>query len=217
MQSPMNAPADSCIFLLSPASVHGKRAQLLCREAAAFPLAQRVREGGAPLADVFSFVSGLYFRGKVAYARAFGRAPAGVPGACVITSSRGLVDLDATVTRNDLAEFAAVPISSESRRFCEALEASARGLRSRMDGRTRVVLLGSVATGKYIDTLVQAFGERLHYPVEFVGRGDMSRGSLMLRCAESGTELTYVPVDERSRHGPRPPRLEPRRWPKPAW
>jgi hypothetical protein len=213
----MDAPAGFCIFLLSPANANGKRSQLLFREAAAFALARQVRAGGAPLADVFSFVSGLYFRGKVAYARAFGRPPAGGAGAYVITSSRGLVELDTTITLDDLAEFATVPISNDSRPFCEALERTARALGSRIDESTRVVLLGSVATGKYIDTLIRSFGERLRYPLEFIGRGDMSRGSLMLRSAESGSELTYVPVDERSRHGPRPPRLEPRRWPRPAY
>jgi hypothetical protein len=217
MQSAMNAPAPTCVFLLSPASAHGRRAQFLFREQASFPLAIRVRSGGAPLADVFSFVSGLYFRGKVAYARAFARPPQNVPGALVITSSRGLVDLDAQVTLEDLAEFATVPIAKDSVAFRTALEKTARDLHDRLDASTLVVLLGSVATGKYIDTLIEAFSERLRYPSEFIGRGDMSRGSLMLRCADGGNELTYVPVDDRSRHGPRPPRLEPRRWPRPAW
>jgi hypothetical protein len=53
------------MFLLSPASTHGRRAQLLFRDAAAFPIATAVRSpGGAPLGDVFAFLSGLYFRGN---------------------------------------------------------------------------------------------------------------------------------------------------------
>src|SRR5690606_20239197 len=61
------------VFLLSPAHCGGRRAQLLLNEAAEFPLAQRIRSPeGAPLGEVFSFLSGLYFRGKLTYARRFG-------------------------------------------------------------------------------------------------------------------------------------------------
>ena len=64
------------IFLLSPASCGGKRAALLFNDRAEFDIARRVREGtGAPLGEVFSFLSGLYFRGKITYARAFQNAP----------------------------------------------------------------------------------------------------------------------------------------------
>ncbi|HEY2931322.1 MAG TPA: hypothetical protein VGK99_06200 [Acidobacteriota bacterium] len=57
--------------------------------------------------------------------------------------------------------------------------------------------------------LLSVFGERLLFPAEFLGRGDMSRGGLMLRCARSGSELTYVAVSGAVRNGPRPPKLEP--------
>jgi len=215
MDSP-SRPQPTRVFLLSPASCGGRRAQLLLRDAAAFPLARQVRSGGAALADVFTFLSGLYFRGKVAYARAFARAPHDTEPALVITSSRGLVPLDANVTIDDLREFAAVPIGSDSAHYRSALERTARALEALIDDETRVVLLGSIASGKYVDTLLDIFGERLRFPEEFVGRGDMSRGSLMLRCAEAALELTYVPIDGRARHGTRPPRLEPRRWPRPV-
>jgi hypothetical protein len=33
----------------------------------------------------------------------------------------------------------------------------------------------------------------------------------MLRCADEGRELSYVPVAGAVRHGKRPPKLEPRR------
>jgi hypothetical protein len=72
------------------------------------------------------------------------------------------------------------------------------------------VLLGSIASDKYVDLLLEVFGERLLFPAEFVGRGDMSRGGLMLRCATAGVEMSYLPVAGAKRHGPRPPRL-PRR------
>jgi hypothetical protein len=39
----------------------------------------------------------------------------------------------------------------------------------------------------------------------------MSRGGLLLRHASDGVELDYVPVLGTSRHGVRPPKLEPLR------
>ena len=60
-----------------------------------------------------------------------------------------------------------------------------------------------------MDVLLDAFGERLVFPIAFVGRGDMSRGGLLLRHAREGRELEYVPVRGAVRHGQRPPKLEP--------
>src|SRR5438093_629722 len=61
------------LFLLSPASASGRRAEILLRDQAQFDLARRLRSAeGVPLGDVFSFLSGLYFRGKLAYATRFG-------------------------------------------------------------------------------------------------------------------------------------------------
>ncbi len=74
-------------------------------------------------------------------------------------------------------------------------------------GDPHCVLLGSVASAKYTAPLLEVFGERLLFPVDFVGRGDMSRGGLMLRHARSGIELPYVPVRGAQLHGTRPPRL----------
>jgi hypothetical protein len=65
--------------------------------------------------------------------------------------------------------------------------------------------------GKYVDLLLPIFGDRLMFPVHFVGRGDMSRGGLMLRCVTAGLELPYVPLAGAIRHGERPPKLEPLR------
>ena len=60
------------IFLLSPAYAGGERARMILRDQAQFPLARKLHEkSGAPIADVFTFLSGLYFRGKIAYANAF--------------------------------------------------------------------------------------------------------------------------------------------------
>ena len=179
--------------------------------AARFPLATQLRtDEGASLGEVFSFVSGLYFRGKVAYARAFARPPAGVSGALVITTNRGLLPADATVTVADLRDMGCVDIDKNEKRYRRPLARDIRAL-AKSDADCEFVLLGSVATGKYVDALVETLGERLLFPAEFVGRGDMSRGGLMLRCADEGRELTYVPVAGAVRHGKRPPKLELRR------
>jgi hypothetical protein len=194
------------IFLLSPAFCGGKRAQLLLSEKAAFPLARRLAEpAGAPIGEVFSFVSGLYFRGKVAYAREFARGSDSHPTILVITPTRGMVGLDMPVGREALIEFAMIDIAEKDARFITPFERDAAILASRYEGE--LVLLGSVATGKYVDVLVELFGPRLLFPVDFVGRGDMSRGGLMLQRVREGRELNYVPVTGAVRHGRRPPRL----------
>ena len=76
---------------------------------------------------------------------------------------------------------------------------------------TTVVLLGSIATNKYVAPLLRVFDEGLLFPREFIGRGDMSRGGLMLRHAQQGEELEYIPVANAVRHGKRPPKLSPLR------
>src|SRR5438477_13153763 len=70
-----------------------------------------------------------------------------------------------------------------------------------------IVLLGSIATPKYVEPLLGIFGERLLFPSEFVGRGDMSRGGLLLRCLREQVELKYVPVNGTVRNGTRPAKL----------
>ena len=198
------------VFLLSPASCAGKRAQILLRPEASFPLAERLRGEGVALGEAFSFLSGLYFRGKLAYAQAFARPPQGLDGALIITTNRGLLRPDTVVRHHDLCAFGTVPIDARDGRYRVPLEHAARALADA--GTHRVVLLGSVASDKYVDVLLDIFGERLLFPEEFVGRGDMSRGSLMLRKAEEGVELNYIPVAGAVRRGTRPPKLEPRRW-----
>jgi hypothetical protein len=159
------------------------------------------------LGEVFSFLSGLYFRGKLAYARQFAQATTRHPGLLIITPTRGLVEPDSPVTVGDLNEFASVNIDEDDARYSAPLQRDLERLLA-ADRTIEAVLLGSVATGKYVEVLTEGLGERLLFPVEFVGRGDMSRGGLMLRCAREGRELTYVPVAGAVRHGPRPPRLE---------
>lgn len=205
---------ESRIFLLSPAFCGGRRAQLVLRDAASFPLAKQLRTPhGAPLGEVFSFLSGLYFRGKMAYVQAFAQPPEGLPSALVITPTRGLVPPESRVTVDLIREFAEEgDISLGNARFRAPLETHARALDEAAGPATRYVLLGSIASDKYVDVLARIFGERLLFPVDFVGRGDMSRGGLMLRAAADGPELEYAPVLGAVRKGARPPKLAPRRW-----
>jgi hypothetical protein len=195
------------IFLLSPANAAGIRARIVASENASFELAMRLRSEGAPLGEVFSFISGLYFRGKLAYAQRFAEARNGIPGAFVITASGGLIPPETMITAEDLAAISAASISTTDRRYREPLERDSRAICEKAGPKCEVVLLGSIATPKYVEPLMGIFGERLLFPIEFVGRGDMSRGGVMLRSARSGEELTYVPVASAVRHGPKPPKL----------
>ena len=203
------------IFLLSPANCGGTRAKRVVSDEAQFPLAEQLRTpAGASLGEVFSFVSGLYFRGKLAYARRFSNPPdptdrvvAG--GVLVITPNAGLRAADVAVTRESIQAFAGEPIDLANASYRRPLEQGARTLCSSIGPDCDVVLLGSIASGKYVDILDAVFGERLLFPSDFVGRGDMSRGGLMLRSAASREELPYVPVRGAVRHGKRPPKLGP--------
>jgi len=191
------------VFLLSPAHCGGERAQLLFSPRARFDLACRLRSGeGAPLGEVFSFLSGLYFRGKLAYASTFG-----LP--LVITTNAGLRPADDRVTLETLRLAARVDIKAGNPRYRRPLLASAKAVAEWLGPGGTVTLLGSIASDKYVGVLLGVFGERLTFPAEFVGRGDMSRGGLLLRCVRERQELSYVPVAGAVRHGPRPPRLAP--------
>jgi hypothetical protein len=177
------------------------------RREARFNLAKRLRETeGAPIGDVFSFLSGLYFRGKLAYARQFARPPEGTEGVFVITASAGLLPAGAFVTLEHLRGFARVEIDAANPRYRRPLARASKELAARLNG-CEIVLLGSIASGKYVDILGKVFGERLLFPSDFVGRGDMSRGGLLLRRAREGRELEYQPILGAVRHGPRPAKL----------
>ncbi len=200
------------VFVLSPASCSGERARMVLREKARFDLARRLRSReGVALGEIFSFLSGLYFRGKLAYANTFARSPGGVDGVLVITPNRGLRPAREMVRLETLRSFARVPIDLEEPRYTRPLRHDAQDLAARAGEDCDVILLGSVATDKYLGILGFALGPRLKFPAEFVGRGDMSRGGLMLRCIEEGRELQYLPFGSGPRHGPAPPRLVPRR------
>ena len=200
------------IFLLSPANCGGNRARIIMSERATFDLAARLRTSGAPVGEVFAFLSGLYFRGKLAYGRAFACPPDGVEldggGVFVITPNAGLRSPDTVVTLEAIQKFASVDVSVDNPAYRRPLERSARALAEEI-GDCPVVLLGSIASPKYVDVLLRIFGDRLMFPEAFGGRGDMSRGGLLLRSVAAREELTYVPVAGAVRHGARPPRLDP--------
>jgi hypothetical protein len=196
------------IFLLSPASCSGLRARLVLAHRARFALAARLRgPEGVPVGEVFSFLSGLYFRGKHTYAKAFARPPEGLPGVLVITAGEGLLTAAEPATAARLRRWARVSIDVEEPRYRRPLARDARALAERAGPDAEFVLLGSIATGKYVDVLAEVFGGRLLFPREFVGRGDMSRGGLLLRSAREGRELEYMPVAGAIRRGSRPPKL----------
>jgi hypothetical protein len=195
------------VFLLSPAYTGGERARLLLRPEATFDLAVRLRNQGLPLGDAFAFMSGLYFRGKLAYAWAFAAPPSGIPGAFVITSGYGLLSPDTVITIGQLHEIASIPIDAADARYRRPLEQACRTLYESAGSACDFVLLGSVATAKYLEPMAAIFGDRLLFPTDFVGRGDMSRGGLMLRCASAGEQLAYAPTGNLTWHGSRPPKL----------
>jgi hypothetical protein len=195
------------MFLLSPAYCAGRRASILLSDDATLPLAAELRAGTLTLGAAFTFLSGLYFRGKLTYARAFSEA---ADATRVITPTRGLQSPELPVTAALLREFASVDVNADDPRYRRPLERDLIQLTGRLDRATRVVLLGSVATGKYVDVLAAALGPRLHYPAAFIGRGDMSRGGLLLRSVTAATELEYAVLDPGLvRRGPRPPKLAP--------
>jgi hypothetical protein len=162
---------------------------------ASFALARALQSpGGAPLGAVFSFVSGLYFRGKLTYAKAFGRSAVGEPSAYVMLAGGGLCSPDEPVTLAQLRAWKQVSVSEKNPHFTAPLLRHASLLLDRHDDGARFVLLGSVASNKYVAPLLEVFSERLLFPAVFAGMGDMSRGSLMLRAARDGRELDYAPV-----------------------
>jgi hypothetical protein len=194
------------VFLLSPAKVSGARAGLLLNPNASFALAREFQSRGLPLAEVFTFASGLYFRGKITYARHFAQSANDIV-VRVITTNAGLVDPERIVTPEDLRAFGTVDIHEDDPRYHGPLRRDAEALAKRLGKNGLAVLLGSIATAKYRDVLVDTFGDRLVFPSDFVGRGDMSRGALLLRAAAADRELPYSVVRGAIFKGKRAPRV----------
>jgi hypothetical protein len=177
------------VFLLSPASLTGLRARQLVSPRAKFEAARLYRSPeGVPIAVAFAFMSALYFRGKIAYALQF--APA--PDIYVIAPGFGLVPPDWRITEERLKVMRKTPVDVSRRSYVKPLVRDSLALAESLTADGQVVLLGSVATGKYVDVLQPVFGERLRFPAIFAGLGDMSRGGLLLRAARANKELEYT-------------------------
>lgn len=195
------AAKQSCdlVYLLSPGHSAGRRARMLLSPTANFELAQRLRETGITLGEAFSFMSSLYFRGKLGYAATFSQNAAALPGTLIITSSRGLLSPETIVKLPELEEISSEPILADNPRYRDPLERDLRQLSDSMGSHCRAVLLGSIATKKYIPLLLEILGERLVVPRAFIGLGNMQRGALLLQCSRNRRELEYVRVAEISR------------------
>ncbi|MGZ8866810.1 MAG: hypothetical protein ACXW2P_00600 [Thermoanaerobaculia bacterium] len=190
----MSAPK---VFLLSPASLNGIRAKQLMSPRAKFDAAQLYRSPeGVPIAIAFAFMSALYFRGKIAYAMHFTE-----PGhVFIIAPGFGLVPPDWRITEDRMKVMRRTPVDVSKRTYVKPLVRDASEIATTKPD-SEVVLLGSVATGKYVDVLQPVFGDRLRFPAAFAGLGDMSRGGLMLRAVRAGRELEYTTLSS-PRHRP---------------
>jgi hypothetical protein len=183
------------IFLLSPANLKGAKAQRLCAPESVSQLSTRLRSGSMTVAELFSFASSLYFRGKLSYAQTFSAPPEGLEGSYLITSCRGLLSPETPIDLASFKELASgAAIDPDDDRYRVPLQRDAAALRARLGDVAKVILLGSVATPKYIKPLLEVFGRRLLFPSAFAGRGNMSRGGLLLQCVRERKELSYVPV-----------------------
>ncbi|HYC89563.1 MAG TPA: hypothetical protein VEO54_10170 [Thermoanaerobaculia bacterium] len=181
------------IFLVSPANLSGLRAKQLASPRAKFQTALRYQSPeGVPIADAFAFMSALYFRGKIAYARHFADPPDGV---LIITSGYGLVPPDWPLNEERLKRMKKIDVDVASRSYTKPLRDHAKQLASMLQPDAQVVLLGSVATGKYVDVLKPILGPWLRFPKLFAGLGDMARGGLMLRAVRANHELEYTTLD----------------------
>ncbi|HYG63838.1 MAG TPA: hypothetical protein VEL74_14770 [Thermoanaerobaculia bacterium] len=186
------------IFLLSPASASGVRASQLTSPRAGFSTARQFRSPeGVPIEEAFTFMSSLYFRGKITYARHFAAPPDGFPGdgILVIAPGFGLVPPEWPLTIERMRRLSRTPVDLKSRSYCLPMRGHAQQLADNLPPDARVILLGSIATGKYVDLLLPVFGDRLLFPRAFVGAGDMKRGGLMLRAVREDTELDYSTLD----------------------
>jgi hypothetical protein len=194
----------SKIFLISPANLSGLRAKQLISPRAEFEAARMYRSAeGVPIALAFAFMSALYFRGKITYSLHFAEPPPSLEdrGIYVIAPGYGLVPPEWAINEERMKVMARTPVDVKTRSYRKPLERAAAAIAERIEDDAQVVLLGSVATGKYVDILAPVFGSRLRFPAAFAGLGDMSRGGLMLRAVRENRELQYVTLDAPRRRG----------------
>ena len=189
------------VFLLSPASPSGVRAEQLTSPRARFGAAERYRSPeGVTIEEAFTFMSSLYFRGKITYARHFAAPPPELAfgteddGILVIAPGFGLLPPSWRLTEERMRKLRRTPVDLKNRSYCEPLRQHAEQL-GEIAPAAKVILLGSVATGKYVDLLRPVFGDRLLFPRDFAGAGDMKRGGMLLRAVREDRELEYVTLD----------------------
>ena len=190
----------SRIFLLSPANLSGLRAKQLTSPRATFDVAVRYRSPeGVAIGDAMAFMSALYFRGKIAYARQFAKPASNLEGSgiYIIAPGFGLVPPEWAITPERMKKLRVTPVDIAKRSYTRPLREHASNMAGALAAEpdADVVLLGSVASGKYVDILWPLFGEKLRFPLAFAGLGDMARGGLMLRTARAGRELEYTTLD----------------------
>jgi hypothetical protein len=181
------------IFLLSPANASGVKGQRLLDPLAQSDLGRRLRHSGVPLAELYGFISSLYFRGKLEYAQKFSNPPCGVDGVQIITGA-GLMLPERMVNFPEFQKISATAIDADNSEYRLPLDRDLLRLHQRVGCDADIILLGSIATRKYIAPIEAVFGHRLLFPRNFVGIGDMSRGSILLKCCAQELELEYLPA-----------------------
>jgi hypothetical protein len=188
------------IFLLSPANTSGLRAKQLTSPRSNFDAARLYRSPeGVPISIAFAFMSALYFRGKITYALHF--ADPTPDGVFIIAPGFGLVPYDWRITEERMKVMSKTNVDVRVRKYRKPLERDAAALANALGTDAEIVLLGSVASGKYVDILRPLLGHRLRFPAAFAGMGDMARGGLMLRAVRANRELEYTTLDA-PRHRP---------------
>jgi hypothetical protein len=199
----------SRIFLLSPANLNGLRAKQLMSPRAKFEAALMYRSAeGVPIGLAFAFMSALYFRGKITYAMHFG----GIDNTFVIAPGFGLVPPDWRITEERMKLLQRTEVDASKRNYRKPLERDAKTLAERLKDDDEVVLLGSVASGKYVDVIWPHLGDRLLFPGIFAGLGDMSRGGLLLRATRADRELEYTSLSAPRRKSDEDPVERARTW-----
>src|ERR1700687_5976686 len=154
------APLRARIFLLSPANTSGIKGQRLLSSTGESELAARLRGLGAPLGDVYRSISSLYFRGKLDYAERFQNPPRGIAGIQIITGA-GLMLPETVVTLSELRRISSTSIDAKNSQYRLPLDSALLRLREMVGNQTDIILLGSVATSKYITPITEVFRERL--------------------------------------------------------
>ena len=213
--------SEGCMLVASsccrpPTAAAGARQQVLSPQAAfAARRGSCARAQGAPLGDVFTFVSGLYFRGKLAYARRFASPPE--PrirrrlGRARHHAERRAPQPETPVTRRRAARLRRRRRRSRPTRATGGRSSGARARWLREIGADcEVVLLGSIASPKYVDVLLDDLRRAPAVPDRFRRpRRHEPRRPAAAQARARASSSTYAPMAGAVRHGARPPKLPP--------